>query len=80
MIPLAGATIDMTSTGYLVVRWCGLTHFVKLSASEHDVFLALERCRVEVEAEQAAKSDRTANARGVILRERQKAWGKAASS
>lgn len=56
MTRLVGADIDLTSTNYLVIRWCGYTHFVRLSAAEADVFQALEKARLEVEAEVKAKS------------------------
>jgi hypothetical protein len=68
MIRLVGADIDLTSTGYLVIRWCGLAHLVRLTDTEHDVFLALERDRRAVETEQAARTERTARSREVILR------------
>jgi hypothetical protein len=66
MTRLIGADIDLTSSGYLVVRWCGLTHFVRLSAAGYDVFTALERVRCEEAGIQAAKSD--GGNRGVTLR------------
>jgi hypothetical protein len=66
MTRLVGADVDMTSSGYLAIRWCGLTHFVRLTAAEFDVFTALERVRCEEAGIQAAKSD--GGNRGVTLR------------
>lgn len=61
MTRLVGADVDLTSTGYLVVRWCGYTHFVRLSGTEADIFQALEKDRLAVQEEIQAKSQGAVN-------------------
>ena len=56
MISLEGATIDLTSTNFLIIRFSGYTHPVKLTAADAEIFRAINKARITEQATRNAQS------------------------
>lgn len=69
-LPLPGATVEVTESGYLIVRWQGYVALAPLNEGEYAVFTALEEVRINVAAAEQRSSERTRAARGIILASR----------
>jgi hypothetical protein len=63
IFPLPGATVEITDTGYAVIRHCGHIFLGKLGTGDVDILVAVEKARLQIAEDERSNSARTANAR-----------------
>jgi len=65
---LEGATVDLTSTGYLIIHWAGFADQKKLTIAEWDVYKAMQALLKETADEEKRRLEATQNGRKAALK------------